>query len=112
VRTAWARVRSGQPRRLRAAADALLEGKRPVTKEVRPLHAAARLAFDSSPGDYDDQGVGAIVIDHIGAARESGPRGRAEGAPNVGELEEHDEAVGRELLEAVRARRRAGPGGG
>jgi hypothetical protein len=91
-------------RQARRAAEQLLEGKTPAPKDVRQLHSAARLAFDSSPGLYDEKSAGKLVLNRIDKLRPSGARGRAAGSPEVPDLEDHDEAAGRELLAAVRRR--------
>jgi len=91
-----------------AAAERLLGGATPITKDVRHLHAAARLAFDSSPSRYDAAGVGKGVLDRLDAVRQSGPRGRAERSLDVDALGERDAALGAELRRLVRDARGVG----
>ena len=88
-----------------AAADRLLDGRTPITRDVRHLHAAARLAFDKSPGRYDAERVSQGVLDHLDGVRRRGPRGRAERSLAVDALGERDAALGAELRRLAREQR-------
>jgi hypothetical protein len=88
-------------RQASAAAEKLLAGKTPETKQPRRLHAAARLAFDKSPDGFDKHHAGEAIVQRVMGARETGPRGRA-AAPAVDDMAHQDEALGREILGLVR----------
>jgi hypothetical protein len=87
------------------AARRLLGGGAPATKNVRHLHAAARLAFDFSPARYDANGVGSSVLMRLDKDRKSGPRGRVARALDVNALDDHDVALGAELRRLARHHR-------
>ena len=78
-------------------ADKLLRGRSVTTEDARELVAAARLAFDRSPQEFDEQRVAPYVLDLIAERQTVGRRAGRKDAPDPKALAARAAEAGRWL---------------